>query len=130
MVQGQTYYLRVFGVTPDVVNGYNMTIVNTAPPLPTSLELSRSVPNGEQDAPLGTQGTPGTGDLPPNAPPKTDILLGGDYAMKLEFGKRKGDVLPGKIYLCFPDKEQSYVAGEFEAKISDAFGAVLKKRRK
>ncbi len=52
-----------------VVNGYNMTIVNTAAPTPGTIELSESVPNGEPNAPLTTQGTPGTGQLPANAPP-------------------------------------------------------------
>lgn len=75
VVQGQTYYLRVFGANVDgaangnVVNGYNMTVINTPVAAPTTVELSHSTPNGEQNDPLVTQGTPGTGDLPPNAPP-------------------------------------------------------------
>src|SRR5207247_2588838 len=40
VVAGQTYYLRVFGATPNVVNGYNLTVVNTAPPIPYALELN------------------------------------------------------------------------------------------
>ncbi len=46
-VAGQTYYLEVFGASAEggsrVINGYNMTVVNTAPPTPFNLELSRSV---------------------------------------------------------------------------------------
>ncbi len=45
VVAGQTYYLRVFGANNLVVNGYNMTIINTAPPTPMNLEL--------QDTPVG-----------------------------------------------------------------------------
>jgi len=36
------------------------------------------------------------------------------YAMKLEFGEVGDGKLPGKIYLCVPDDEKSYVAGNFE----------------
>jgi hypothetical protein len=36
------------------------------------------------------------------------------YALKLEFGTLADGRLPGKIYLCLPDDEQSYVAGNFE----------------
>jgi hypothetical protein len=35
------------------------------------------------------------------------------YAMKLEFGKIEGGKLPGKIHLCLPDKDKSYLAGSF-----------------
>ncbi len=75
VVQGQTYYLHVFGANQNgtanglVVNGYDMTIINTAPPTPATIELSNSTPNGEPNSPLSTAGTPDTGDLPPNAPP-------------------------------------------------------------
>jgi hypothetical protein len=65
VVAGQSYFLHVFGATAGVVNGYDMTVINTAPPTPFNLELSRSVPNGEPGIPAGI---PGTGDLPPNAP--------------------------------------------------------------
>jgi hypothetical protein len=74
-IQGQTYFLRVFGASVDgvangnVVNGYNMTVINTPVAAPATVELSHSTPNGEQNDPLVTQGTPGSGDLPPNAPP-------------------------------------------------------------
>lgn len=37
------------------------------------------------------------------------------FAMTLTFGTKNKDGLPGKIQLCFPDAQQSYVVGEFEA---------------
>lgn len=40
-----------------------------------------------------------------------------DYAMFLQFGKRKGQELPGKIYLCVPDTRKSFIAGSFTAHI-------------
>lgn len=39
------------------------------------------------------------------------------YAMQLEFGQLSGGKLPGKIYLCLPDKEKSFIAGSFEAQV-------------
>ena len=39
--------------------------------------------------------------------------------MRLVFGKRRGKVLPGKIYLCLDDRDKSFVAGTFEAEIRD-----------
>jgi hypothetical protein len=71
VVAGQTYYLQVFGVdatgapNATVVNGYDMNIIDTPPPVPHDLELSRSLPNGEPGNPAGT---PDTGDLPANSP--------------------------------------------------------------
>jgi hypothetical protein len=35
------------------------------------------------------------------------------FALKLEFGALADGKLPGKIYLCLPDPEQSFVAGTF-----------------
>ena len=35
-------------------------------------------------------------------------------SMRLEYGQRKGNVLPGKIYFCAPD-EKATIAGSFEA---------------
>ena len=46
--------------------------------------------------------------------PKTTTFTSG-YALKLEFGKVKGGKLPGKIYVCLPDKDKSVAAGTFEA---------------
>ncbi len=40
-----------------------------------------------------------------------------NYAMRLEFGPFDGNRLPGKIYLCMPDGQKSYVAGTFNAEI-------------
>ncbi len=74
-VAGQTYYVRIFGANPpvtgidqppagspnaSVVNGYDMTILNTPAPQPFNLQLSRSVPGG-------VAGSPDTGDIPPTA---------------------------------------------------------------
>ena len=36
------------------------------------------------------------------------------YAMKLEFGAGAGGKIPGKIFLCVPDMQQSFVAGDFQ----------------
>jgi len=49
----------------------------------------------------------------PGGKPRTDLFP--KVTMRLEFGKRKDDRLPGKIYLCIDDKEKSFVAGSFEA---------------
>ncbi|MGH3440664.1 MAG: calcium-binding protein, partial [Nitriliruptorales bacterium] len=38
-VQGQTYYLQVFGATDATINAYNMTIINTPAPVPFDLEV-------------------------------------------------------------------------------------------
>ena len=39
-VAGQSYYLRVFGATSNVINGYNATIVDTPAPTPTQVALA------------------------------------------------------------------------------------------
>ncbi|MBI1916750.1 MAG: hypothetical protein HYS12_18750, partial [Planctomycetes bacterium] len=44
-VQGQTYYLRVFGVTTGI-NNYNITVINIPPPTPYDLELDDVVVPG------------------------------------------------------------------------------------
>ena len=43
-VAGQTYYLRVFGADGNVVNGYDVTVVNKPPPVPYDLELLDNPP--------------------------------------------------------------------------------------
>jgi hypothetical protein len=48
--------------------------------------------------------------------PETEVFMKG-YAMRLEFGEAQGGVLPGKIYLCLPDQEKSFMAGAFSADI-------------
>ncbi len=48
--------------------------------------------------------------------PKTEIFMK-DYTMRLEFGKREKGVLPGKIFLSLPDKNQSFVNGAFLAEL-------------
>ncbi len=37
------------------------------------------------------------------------------YALRLEFGPLANNRLPGKIYLCAPDEEKSYLLGSFNA---------------
>jgi hypothetical protein len=39
------------------------------------------------------------------------------YAMRLEFGALANNRLPGKIYLCTPDDEKSYLMGIFTAEV-------------
>jgi hypothetical protein len=48
--------------------------------------------------------------------PMTESVKGG-YALRIEFGQPAGGQLPGKIYLCTPDDEKSYVAGTFTAEV-------------
>jgi hypothetical protein len=50
---------------------------------------------------------------PRYAPSSKDFYSG--YAMKLEFGQLTNNVIAGKIYVGFPDTEQSVVAGVFNA---------------
>ena len=40
------------------------------------------------------------------------------YALRLEFGSLQKNRLPGKIYLCTPDNEKSYLLGSFNANAS------------
>lgn len=51
-----------------------------------------------------------------NPSPFSETYLG-DYAMSLTFGQPRDDYLPGRIYLCLPDRFKSVVAGEFAARI-------------
>jgi hypothetical protein len=39
------------------------------------------------------------------------------YAMRLDFGVLMNNHLPGKIYLCTPDAEKSYLVGVFDAEV-------------
>lgn len=47
-----------------------------------------------------------------NVPKQTSFTK--DYAMRLEFGPMSNGKLPGKIYLCVPDEQKSYMRGTFE----------------
>ena len=56
-VQGQIYYLRVFGATAagvTAINNYNLTLINEAPPTPFDLELADNLTflTGSQEAPV------------------------------------------------------------------------------
>ncbi len=66
-VQGQTYYLRVFGANAGantqnttVVNGYDITIVNEAPPVPYDIELNDIIEVGTTGAGATTVSIPAT----------------------------------------------------------------------
>ena len=48
-VAGQTYYLKVFGAIPEVVNNYNITVINSAPPAPFDIELQDTPVGGSSD---------------------------------------------------------------------------------
>ncbi len=50
----------------------------------------------------------------PDTMPKTEMFMQG-YAMRIYFGRPKNGKLPGRIYLCLPDKGKSFVAGNFSA---------------
>ena len=39
------------------------------------------------------------------------------YALRIEFGLLAGNRMPGKVYLCTPDLEKSYLTGNFNAEI-------------
>jgi len=45
----------------------------------------------------------------------SDTDDGAAPTLRLQFGKRRGNVLPGKIYFCWNDAKKSHVAGTFEA---------------
>jgi hypothetical protein len=40
------------------------------------------------------------------------------YSLVLELGKRAGSRVPGRIYLCFPDRARSWIAGTFSAEVA------------
>ena len=43
--------------------------------------------------------------------------ISGGYALKIAFGEAANGRIPGKIYICLPDDDKSFVAGTFEADI-------------
>ena len=45
----------------------------------------------------------------------SDTDDGAAPTLRLQFGKRAGNVLPGKIYFCWNDARESHVVGTFEA---------------
>jgi hypothetical protein len=48
--------------------------------------------------------------------PETEMFTN-NYVMRLEFGALENGKLPGKIYVCLPDKMKSFVGGRFVAEI-------------
>ncbi len=47
------------------------------------------------------------------------LETGQEFTLRLQFGKQHGKTLPGRIYLCLKDKQESYVAGTFEAQLDE-----------
>jgi len=47
----------------------------------------------------------------------SDMFFNG-YAVHLEFGRKKANTLPGRLYLALPDPERSFVAGTFDAEVA------------
>jgi len=60
VVAGQTYFLRVFGGAQMTVAGYDMSIINTAPPVPYDIELDEISVDGTPNPP-GDADTSDTG---------------------------------------------------------------------
>jgi hypothetical protein len=48
---------------------------------------------------------------------RTNESFEGGYAMRLEFGTLADNRIPGKIHLCLPDEQKSYVLGSFTAEV-------------
>lgn len=55
------------------------------------------------------------GSSPPETRSWTDR-----YALRLEFGQPAGGKLPGKLYLCVPDAEKSFIRGAFQVPLEAA----------
>ena len=54
----------------------------------------------------------------PNRAPKTEIATS-NYALRLEFGERQGDKIPGRIFLEMGERHGTKVAGTFEATVKE-----------
>ncbi|MCY2986578.1 MAG: dockerin type I domain-containing protein [Planctomycetota bacterium] len=107
-IAGQTYYLRVFGSSPAVVNGYDVTVVNDAPPVPYDLEL--------QDTPVGDAGNnsdTGRSEFDNHTRDKTPTIYfrldDGIFLHDLP-GNDTGDTPPGEI-IKIPFQNQTAAAG-------------------
>ncbi|MFI5379551.1 MAG: beta strand repeat-containing protein [Tepidisphaerales bacterium] len=75
-VEGQSYFLRVFGASGNAINGYNATIINTAAPVPANLMLSPADVASHNVAPtiyLRLDDATLLNDLPGNQTPGTPI---------------------------------------------------------
>jgi hypothetical protein len=59
--------------------------------------------------------------------PQIQSFMNG-YSLRLEFGERVGNEIPGRIYLCLPDPAKSYVAGTFRARLGEKSGGVAMSR--
>ena len=51
-----------------------------------------------------------------NRAPKVEIVTS-NYALRLEFGERQGDKIPGRIFLEMGQRHGTKVAGTFEATV-------------
>jgi hypothetical protein len=56
--------------------------------------------------------------------PKTESFSS-KYAMKLDLGKADGRKLPGKVYVCLPDADHSFLAGTFTADAPELLGTKI-----
>ena len=78
-------------------------------------DVGQPLPQGKR---IIRQDQPPGADVPTvemTVPGKPTYLFPNGYAMTLELEPRKGGQLPGKIYLCLPDEEKSFLAGTFTA---------------
>jgi DNA-directed RNA polymerase subunit RPC12/RpoP len=65
--------------------------------------------NADKAAPITLRWKDDSGGKPPKE------IYDAGYALRLEFGTLANNRLPGKIYLCLPDPEKSYLLGSFKA---------------
>jgi hypothetical protein len=54
---------------------------------------------------------------PRDKEPKMQILIPGEFVLRVEFGKKKDKAIPGKIYFATTKDRTTYVAGTFRLKI-------------
>jgi hypothetical protein len=107
-----------------LVGGLLLVGEGTAPPYDLGFGVGLVASQGEQ---LSGK----TFEIPPdrtNAPkvgwrwkneqqqPVTQIISNG-YLLKVTFGQASSGRMPGKIYICLPDADQSFAAGTFDAEI-------------
>ena len=57
VVKGQIYYLKVFGATPDAINTYEMSVINTPAPIPSAVVLDPTDDSGISGADQRTDQT-------------------------------------------------------------------------
>jgi len=57
-------------------------------------------------------------EKPGDGLPEREMIMS-DYAMVLQFGTKDAGKIPGRIYVCLPDKQKSCVAGSFTIVLDD-----------